>query len=42
MQLVQQHIINRNDARYIAIDEMAFLSKNLYNATLYAVRQHFF
>lgn len=42
MRLVQQHIINRNDTRYIAIDEMAFLSKNLYNATLYAVRQHFF
>lgn len=42
MQLVEKHIINHNDARFTAIDDMAYKSKNLYNATLYAVRQHFF
>jgi putative transposase len=42
MQLVEQHIIDRNDPRYAAIDAAAFASKNLYNATLYIVRQIFF
>jgi len=39
MQLVEQHIIERNDPRYALIDEAAFKSKNLYNAALYLVRQ---
>lgn len=42
MQLVEQHIIKRKSPNYKEIDNMAFRSKNLYNATLYAVRQHFF
>src|SRR5204863_1850487 len=42
MQLVEQHIIERNDPRYQAIDAAAFASKNLYNSTLYIVRQIFF
>lgn len=42
MQLVEKHIIRMSDGRYNLIDDMAFRSKNLYNATLYAVRQHFF
>src|SRR6266496_3045127 len=41
MQLVEQHIIDRNDPRYQVIDEAAFKSKNLYNAALYMVRQSF-
>ena len=41
MQLVEQHIIERNDPRYAMIDEAAFKSKNLYNAALYEVRQAF-
>src|SRR5215472_11686903 len=41
MQLVEQHIIERSDPRYAAIDKAAFTSKNLYNATLYIVRQIF-
>ena len=41
MQLVEQHIINRNDPRYSVIDEAAFKSKNLYNAALYEIRQAF-
>jgi putative transposase len=41
MQLTEQHIIDCNDPRYQAIDKAAFASKNLYNATLYIVRQIF-
>src|SRR5215472_3819208 len=41
MQLVEKHIIDRKDPRYKAIDEAAFKSKNLYNATLYIVWQIF-
>ena len=42
MILVEQHIIKKSDCRYNTIDLAAYKSKNLYNATLYAVRQHFF
>ena len=41
MQLVEKHVIDRSDPRYAAIDAAAFASKNLYNATLYIVRQVF-
>ncbi len=41
MQLVEQHVIRRNDSRYAVIDAAAFASKNLYNAALYLVRQTF-
>src|SRR5258708_34567839 len=41
MQLVEQHVIDKNDPRYSAIDEAAFKSKNLYNAALYEIRQSF-
>jgi putative transposase len=41
MQLVEQHIIDKNDRRYAAIDAAAFASKNLYNAALYEMRQAF-
>ena len=42
MQLVEQHIIDRHDPRFAAIDPACFASKNLYNATLYILRQAFF
>lgn len=42
MRLVEQHTIDKNDARFCAIDKAAFASKNLYNATNYVVRQIFF
>ena len=42
MQLVEQHIIKKNDKRYKGLDEVCFKSKNLYNAALYEIRQHFF
>ena len=41
MQLVEQHVIDRKDPRYVVIDEAAFKSKNLYNAALYQIRQSF-
>ena len=41
MQLVEQTIIRKSDPRYDMIDRAAFASKNLYNATLYEMRQAF-
>src|SRR5438105_942676 len=41
MQLVEQHVISRNDPRFAVIDEAAFKSKNLYNAANYEIRQSF-
>jgi IS605 OrfB family transposase len=41
MQLVEQHVIDRSDPRYAAIDAAAFASKNLYNAGNYEVRQSY-
>ncbi|MFL5706379.1 MAG: RNA-guided endonuclease InsQ/TnpB family protein [Ktedonobacteraceae bacterium] len=41
MQLVEQHVIKQADARYQAIDQAAFASKNLYNAANYEIRQSF-
>ncbi len=41
MQLVEQHVIDRHDPRYAAIDAVAFASKNLYNAANYEMRQAF-
>jgi putative transposase len=39
MQLVEQHIIDKADARWSAIDRACWLSKNLYNAANYILRQ---
>ncbi|MBI5667388.1 MAG: IS200/IS605 family element transposase accessory protein TnpB [Chloroflexi bacterium] len=41
MQLVEQHIITRRDPRWGAIDAACCLSKNLYNAANYPVRQEY-
>jgi transposase len=41
LQLVEQHVIRKNDPRYTIIDEAALRSKNLYNAALYEIRQAF-
>src|SRR6266581_2993449 len=41
MQLVEQHVIDRSDPRFAVIDEVAFKSKNLYNAANYEIRQTF-
>jgi putative transposase len=39
VQLVEQHVISREDPRFEVIDAAAFAAKNLYNAALYVVRQ---
>ena len=41
MKLVRQIIYKKSDLEYNEMDELCFKSKNLYNATLYAVRQSF-
>jgi hypothetical protein len=41
MQLVEQHVISKSNPRFALIDRITFASKNLYNATLYEIRQHF-
>lgn len=42
MRLVEKHIIKQSDGRYKELDNLMFLSKNLYNAALYNVRQFYF
>ena len=42
MQLTEKHIIKNGTPYYNVLDSEAYKSKNLYNATLYAVRQSFF
>ncbi len=41
MQLVEQHIISRDDPRFAKLDAEAFASKNLWNAANYLVRRSF-
>ena len=41
MQLTERHIIKSTEHRFAQIDELAFKSKNLYNATNYVIRQNF-
>jgi putative transposase len=41
MQLVEQHLIRKNDPRFAPIDQAAFASKNLYNQANYQIRQAF-
>lgn len=42
MRLTERHTIRKGHKYYKVLDHEAYKSKNLYNATLYAVRQHFF
>ena len=42
MNLVEIHMIDKNHSLYNEIDRLCFLSKNLYNAGNYIVRQEFF
>ena len=41
MQLTERHIIKSTQHRFAEIDELAFKSKNLYNAANYVIRQSF-
>lgn len=42
IKLVEQHVYKPSSRDYAELDKVCFLSKNLYNATLYAARQGFF
>jgi transposase, IS605 orfB family len=42
MLLVEKQIIRPSNPLYKELDHLCFLSKNLYNATLYTIRQHYF
>ena len=42
MKLVEKHIIKRGTDVFKELDYLCFLSKNLYNANLYAIRQYYF
>ena len=42
MQLAERHFIREGSEQFAECVRMAHLSKNLFNATLFAVRQHFF
>ena len=42
MILVERHIIRCNSLEYNELDNLCFLSKNLYNTALYRIRQHYF
>lgn len=42
MLLVERHMIKKGGSFYDELDNICFLSKNLYNAGLYSIRQHFF
>ena len=42
MILVEKHIISCDSLEYNELDNLCVLSKNLYNTTLYRIRQHYF
>ena len=42
MILAERHIIKKDNTLFKEMDNLCFLSKNLYNAGLYMIRQHFF
>ena len=42
MLLVERHIIKKYNPLFNELDNMSFLSKNLYNQALYIVRKHYF
>lgn len=42
MILTERHIIRCNSLEYNELDNLCFLSKNLYNTALYRIRQHYF
>ena len=41
MKMVERHIITRNNEKWKRMDELCFLSKNLYNAGLYEIKRYF-
>ena len=41
IQLTQQIIVSNKSSKFAQLDELCFLSKNLYNVVLYNIRQHY-
>ena len=41
MKLVERHIIRKTDKRWKALDDISFLSKNLYNSALYFIKKRY-
>lgn len=42
MILTERHIIKKSNSMYGELDNLCFLSKNIYNSALYSVRQYYF
>ena len=42
MLLTERHVIKKSNPLYVKLDKMCFLSKNLYNQSLYRIRQYYF
>ena len=42
MNLTERHVVNRTDPLFKVLDDLCFKAKNLYNATLYRIRQEYF
>lgn len=42
MVLNERHIIRKSSPYYKELDHLCFLSKNLFNASMYSIRQHYF
>ena len=42
MILSERHIIKKSNSLYSELDNLCFLSKNIYNSSLYAIRQYYF
>lgn len=40
MKLVERHIIKKSDKKWKSLDDICFLSKNLYNSALYYIRKY--
>ena len=41
IQLTQQIIVSNKSSNFAQLDELCFLSKNLYNVALYHIRQYY-
>jgi len=41
MRIVERHIIKKSDKRWKHIDNICFLSKNLYNSALYYIKNNY-
>ena len=41
MKLVERHIISKSDKRWKSLDNICFLSKNLYNSAIYKIKKNY-